>query len=60
MPYFAHSGQLTDWSDWQLLKDHLESVAALAQKRALVFGGADWAHLVGLLHDFFAADHGRY
>ena len=51
MPYFAHSGQLTDRSDWQLLKDHLESVAELAQKRALVFGGADWAHLVGLLHD---------
>jgi len=51
MRYYAHSGQQTDRSDWQLLQDHLQSVAALAQERAQIFGGADWAHLAGLLHD---------
>jgi CRISPR-associated endonuclease/helicase Cas3 len=51
MPYYAHSGRLTDRSDWQLLKNHLQSVAELAQKRANVFRGNDWAHLAGLLHD---------
>lgn len=30
MPYFAHSGQLTDRSDWQLLQGHLQAVATLA------------------------------
>lgn len=30
MPYYAHSGQLTDRSDWQLLQDHLQAVATLA------------------------------
>lgn len=29
----------------------MQAVAKLAQARARVFGGADWAHLVGLLHD---------
>ena len=51
MRFYAHSGQLPDRSDWQLLKDHLHSVAELSQARAQVFGGADWAHLAGLLHD---------
>ena len=51
MRYYAHSGQQADRSDWQLLRDHLQAVAELAQKRAEVFGGADWAHLAGLLHD---------
>lgn len=51
MRYYAHSGQQADRSDWQLLRDHLEAVAGLAQERAQVFGGADWAHLAGLLHD---------
>lgn len=51
MLYYAHSGQQADRSDWQLLQDHLQAVAELAQKRAQVFGGADWAHLAGLLHD---------
>lgn len=51
MRYYAHSGQLSDQSDWQLLQDHLRSVADLAKERALAFGGADWAHLAGLLHD---------
>jgi CRISPR-associated endonuclease/helicase Cas3 len=51
MRYYAHSGQQTDRSDWQLLQDHLQAVAELAQERAQVFGGAEWAHLAGLLHD---------
>lgn len=51
MRYYAHSGQQADRSDWQLLQDHLQAVAELAQARAQVFGGADWAHLAGLLHD---------
>lgn len=51
MRYYAHSGQQADRSDWQLLQDHLQAVAELARMRAQVFGGADWAHLAGLLHD---------
>lgn len=51
MQYYAHSGQCADQSDWQLLKDHLHSVATLAQDRSQIFGGGDWAYLAGLLHD---------
>lgn len=51
MRYYAHSGRQADRSDWQLLQEHLRAVAELAQKHAQVFGGADWAHLAGLLHD---------
>jgi CRISPR-associated endonuclease/helicase Cas3 len=49
--YYAHTGNRADGKDWQTLKDHLTSVAQLAQTRAQAFGAADWAHLVGLLHD---------
>lgn len=49
--YYAHSGNRPDGQDWHSLKDHLKSVALLAQTRAHAFGGADWAYLVGLLHD---------
>ena len=49
--YYAHTGHQPDGIDWQLLKDHLMSVAVLAQTRAKAFGAGDWAHLVGLLHD---------
>lgn len=51
MLYYAHSGQLPDRSDWQRLQSHLNAVAKLAHERARLFGGADWAHLAGLLHD---------
>jgi len=51
MTYYAHSGQLSDCSDWQPLYGHLKAVAELAQERAQVFGGSDWAYLAGLLHD---------
>ena len=49
--YYAHTGHRPDGQDWQPLKDHLTSVAQLAQTHAIGFGAADWAHLVGLLHD---------
>ena len=49
--YYAHTGNRSDRKDWHPLKDHLTSVALLAQTRAQAFGAADWAHLVGLLHD---------
>jgi CRISPR-associated endonuclease/helicase Cas3 len=49
--YYAHTGNRPDGQDWQTLKDHLTSVAQLAHTRAQAFGAADWAHLVGLLHD---------
>ena len=55
--YFAHTGNRPDGKDWQPLKDHLTSVAQLAQTRAQVFGAADWAHLVGLLHDLGKYSH---
>ncbi len=49
--HYAHTGKRSDCTDWQPLKDHLTSVAKLAHARAQAFGAADWAHLVGLLHD---------
>ncbi len=49
--WFAHSGKLEDLSDWQPLREHLNAVAKLAAEHAKVFGGQDWAYLIGLLHD---------
>lgn len=49
--WFAHSGKLADFSDWQPLNEHLTAVANLAAHRAKVFGAEDWAFLIGLLHD---------
>jgi CRISPR-associated endonuclease/helicase Cas3 len=49
--WFAHSGKLADFSDWQPLNEHLTAVANLASHRAKVFGAEDWAFLIGLLHD---------
>lgn len=51
MSYFAHSGSPHDKSDWQILKDHLLAVAALAAQRAKPFGLERPAYLAGLLHD---------
>lgn len=34
MPYYAHTGVCKDKSDWQLLQDHLKSVAKLAVEKA--------------------------
>lgn len=49
--FYAHSTDNPDKSDWQLLEDHLEGVACLAEKFAAVFGAGDWGRLSGLLHD---------
>jgi CRISPR-associated endonuclease/helicase Cas3 len=51
MPHFAHSGKQQDKSDWQLLSDHLLSVAELAAKMASSFRLEKAAFLAGLFHD---------
>ncbi len=53
-PYFAHSTQRTDFSDWQPLAAHLRGVAAGARARAeqtKIPGLPEAASLAGLLHD---------
>jgi CRISPR-associated endonuclease/helicase Cas3 len=49
--FYAHSTDNPDKSDWQLLEDHLEGVAKLAEKFASVFGAGEWGRSAGLLHD---------
>lgn len=49
---FAHSGHLSDQSDWQLLTDHLEATAALAAERGAPLGLKNTAATSGLFHDF--------
>lgn len=49
--YFAHSGNNPDKSDWQLLPDHLHSVAELAASNARYFKASQLAEIAGLLHD---------
>lgn len=50
--YYAHSGRLSDRSDWQLLRDHLNDTADLAAERGIPLGLRATARLAGLLHDF--------
>ncbi|WP_204723348.1 CRISPR-associated endonuclease Cas3'' [Fastidiosibacter lacustris] len=49
--YYAHSGNLMDKSDWQLLSDHLQTVADIAWHNARYTGCEGLAALAGLLHD---------
>jgi CRISPR-associated endonuclease/helicase Cas3 len=49
--FYAHSTEQKDRADWQLLKDHLMRVAALAAGFAQAFDAAGLAHIAGLLHD---------
>ena len=49
--FYAHSGTRQDRSDWQLLDDHLTSVAKLAADFAKIFNAAGLAYIAGLLHD---------
>jgi CRISPR-associated endonuclease/helicase Cas3 len=54
--FYAHTAEDEDGkrlpeSDWQLLKDHLCRVAALAAQFAAPLGSASEAELAGLLHD---------
>ncbi|MES2819616.1 MAG: CRISPR-associated helicase Cas3' [Pseudomonadota bacterium] len=50
-PFFAHSSEQADQSDWQLLADHLTSVGELAATHAVFFGAEGMACVAGLLHD---------
>lgn len=49
--YFAHSGTRSDKSDWQILKDHLHSVAEVAEQNSRYFNANKLSFLAGLLHD---------
>ncbi|MGR9173008.1 CRISPR-associated helicase Cas3' [Rhizobium sp. KDH_Rht_773_N] len=51
MKFYAHSGKAGDARDWQLLKAHLEQVAALAAGMAASLGLEKAAYLAGLFHD---------
>ena len=57
MRFYAHSlssddcSDCSDCSDWQLLADHLNSVAGLAASFAGVFNASDLAYIAGLVHD---------
>lgn len=49
--FYAHSTDNPDKSDWQLLEDHLQGVAKLAEEFAEVFGAGEWGRLAGENHD---------
>ncbi len=49
--FYAHSVQGRDKRHWQLLAEHLHSVAAGAGARGAKFGAYNAASLAGLLHD---------
>lgn len=49
--FYAHSTESPDKSNWQLLGDHLEEVAQLAEDFAANFGAGNWGRFAGLLHD---------
>ncbi|CAM4255768.1 CRISPR-associated endonuclease Cas3'' [Palleronia rufa] len=48
---YAHSHECRPQSDWETLEAHSLRVASAAQARADVFGGGEYAWLLGLLHD---------
>ena len=50
-PFYGHSTENRDQSDWQLLRDHLIGVGDLASSKAAVFGAGEVAGVAGLLHD---------
>ncbi|WOF16664.1 CRISPR-associated helicase Cas3' [Methanoplanus sp. FWC-SCC4] len=49
--YYAHTTENANKSDWQTLKDHLESVAQISSGFADDFGSGRIAYAGGLLHD---------
>lgn len=57
MVYYGHTKedrrtkQTLPQAEWQLLKEHLEEVARLAEERAGKFGAAKLGRLIGLAHD---------
>ncbi|MGE5553381.1 MAG: CRISPR-associated helicase Cas3' [Betaproteobacteria bacterium] len=54
--YYAHS-KGNDKSAWQLLKDHLESVAGLSEGFAEKFGAGRLGNAAGVLHDIGKYSH---
>lgn len=50
-PFFAHSGDSSDRTNWQDLPEHLEAVARLAEVKAEPLGLTRAAAVAGLLHD---------
>lgn len=50
-PVFAHSRKGVSREAWQTLDDHADNVAAMAAAFATSFASADWARLLGELHD---------
>ena len=48
---FAHSVPGLSSEHWQVLRDHLEAVAAGTRARADKFGAGSWGEAAGLLHD---------
>lgn len=51
MTFYAHSGTPGDRSDWQVLDDHLQGVAALARTNAAPLGLGACADVLGRFHD---------
>ncbi|WP_149758789.1 CRISPR-associated endonuclease Cas3'' [Roseivivax sediminis] len=49
--FYAHSREGCPRSDWETLEAHSLRVARAARLRADVFGGGEYAWLLGLLHD---------
>jgi CRISPR-associated endonuclease/helicase Cas3 len=49
--YYAHSLQGMPPSEWQLLEEHLNNVADLAEVFAEAFNASSWARLAGQNHD---------
>jgi CRISPR-associated endonuclease/helicase Cas3 len=49
--YYAHSKEGRPPEEWQLLEEHLASVAKQASEFAAKFDSADWAWNAGCLHD---------
>ncbi len=48
--YYAHTNG-TDKANWQLVEEHLVSVAELARRFALAFCAGEYGYSTGLLHD---------
>lgn len=48
---YAHTIDGRPPSDWQSLREHLESAARLAESHAQPFDAGDWGKLAGLWHD---------
>ncbi|MEN6472487.1 MAG: CRISPR-associated endonuclease Cas3'', partial [Syntrophaceae bacterium] len=55
--FYAHSLEGKPPEEWQRLEDHLQQVAKMASGFASVFDSADWAEIMGILHDLGKANH---